>query len=372
MTESPEKKAKKSEMPAATANSNLPPRSGRGRVAWVIVFLVVFAAIGAAGSAYLYQLLNVTKEQADESGAAFTATRSDLSALQKSLNDLRDLLPEIVKEQQAADAQLQKTVDVLNDGLRQMNTTVIALQEKLAAMGGTAETAQRNWVQAEVVYLLRIANQRLDLAGDRDGAVVALQTADQRLYDLGVPAFTPVRTKIADEIQSLNIVVIADIPGASLRLADFATAVAQLPLKGPARVRTEKEGEEIGEGWSFGRAVDRVKRAFSGLVKISQNDEEIIPVLAPEEKFFLRRNLELQIEMARLSAIRRDQATYSRSLDSAAQWLNRYFDSEDAEVERIRSGIKELATLILSPDLPDINSSLILMQSVISGPGERL
>ena len=250
--------AAKSTIPASDRSQQDGPARDRGRLFRVIIVLTLLAVAGAAGSAYLYQLLNVTKEQADESGAAFTATRSDLSALQKSLNDLRDLLPEIVKEQQAADAQLQKTVDVLNDGLRQMNTTVIALQEKLAAMGGTAETAQRNWVQAEVVYLLRIANQRLDLAGDRDGAVVALQTADQRLYDLGVPAFTPVRAKIADEIQSLNIVVIADIPGASLRLADFATAVAQLPLKGPARVRTEKEGEEISEGWSFGRAVDRV------------------------------------------------------------------------------------------------------------------
>lgn len=358
---------------AGNGSSQEPSRSGGRPVLWTIVVLLALVASGAGGSFYLYGLLDVARGQAEQSGAAITTTRSELDKLQKSLGEVRRILPDMVKEQQTADTELQRQLDILNDGMRQLNTLLLAQQKRLAEIGSSEISAQRAWVQAEVIFLLRVANQRLSLVADRDGALKALQIADRRLVDLGTPAFTPVRAKIADEIRSLQAVAVTDIGGIARQLAGFAGSVQALPLAdsiAPQSPGVEETGAS--DGWSFDRAVDKMKRAFSGLVRISRSDEEITPVLAPKERFFLRRNLELQFEMARLSALQRDQENFAQSLDQAASWIELYFDNANTEVGDILAAIDALRTTELSPPLPEISGSLILMLSAADGLGETL
>ena len=348
-------------------------RSGGRPVLWTIIVLVALVTGGAGGSYYLYRLLDVSKSQAEQSGAAITATQSDLGNLQKSFGELRRILPDMVKEQQAADKEMQEQLDVLNDGMRQLHTLLLAQQKKLAAMGSSEISTQRAWLRAEVVFLLRIANQRLSLLADRDGAIKALQIADRRLADFGTPAFTPVRAEIADEIRSLQAVTITDIGGMTHRLAGFAGSVQSLPLADTVGLQSSGV-EETGasDGWSIDRAVDKMKQAFGGMVRISRSEEEITPVLAPKERFFLRRNLELQFEMARLSAIQRDQENFEQSLDQATAWIRRYFDADNPDVAEILTAITSLRMTDLSPQLPEISGSLILMLGATEGPGETL
>ncbi len=358
---------------AGNESSQEPSRSGGRPVLWTIIVLLALVAGGAGGSYYLYGLLDVARGQAEQSGAAITTTRSELDKLQKSLGEVRRILPDTVKEQQTADTELQRQLDILNDGMRQLNTLLLAQQKRLAEIGSSEISAQRAWVQAEVIFLLRVANQRLSLVADRDGALKALQIADRRLGDLGTPAFTPVRAKIADEIRSLQAVAITDIGGIAQRLAGFAGSVQALPLAdsiGPQSPDVEETGAS--DGWSIDRAVDKMKQAFSGMVRISRSEEEIMPVLAPKERFFLRRNLELQFEMARLSAMQRDQENFEQSLDQAASWIGLYFDTANTEVGDILAAIDALGTTDLSPTLPEISGSLILMLSATDGPGETL
>ena len=113
-------------------------RTGRRRRPWTIIVLTALVAGGAGGSYYLYRLLDVSKSQAERSGAAITTTRSELGNLQKSFGELRRILPDMVKEQQAADKEMQEQLDVLNDGMRQRHTLLLAQQKKLAAMGSSA------------------------------------------------------------------------------------------------------------------------------------------------------------------------------------------------------------------------------------------
>ncbi len=334
---------------------------------------VALAAGGAGGSYYLYGLLDVAKSQAEQSGAAITTTRSELGNLEKSFGDVRRILPDIVKDQQAADKELQKQLDILTDGMRQMNSLLLAQQKRLAEMGSSEISARRAWVQAEVIFLLRVANQQLDLVADRDGAIKALQIADRRLADLGTPAFTPVRAEIADEIRSLQAVAVTDIEDMVRRLADFAGSVQSLPLANSVRPQSPGDEEtDAGDEWSVDRAINKMKQAFGSMVRVSRSEEEITPVLAPKEVFFLRRNLELQFEMARLAAIQRDQENFEQSLDQAASWIRRYFDVNNSEVGEILTGIESIKVTDLSPPLPEISGSLNLMLGATDEAGETL
>ncbi|MCZ6912066.1 MAG: uroporphyrinogen-III C-methyltransferase, partial [Proteobacteria bacterium] len=190
---------------------------------------------------------------------------------------------------------------------------------------------------------------------------------------LGTPAFTPVRAEIADEIRSLQAVAITDIDGIVRRLAGFASSVQSLPLANSVRPQSPGvEETDADDEWSVDRAINKMKQAFGSMVRVSRSEEEITPVLAPKESFFLRRNLELQFEMARLSAIQRDQENFDQSLDKAAAWIRRYFDANNSEIGEILIAIESIKVTDLSPPLPEISGSLNLMLGATDGAGETL
>ena len=97
-------------------------------------------------------------------------------------------------------------------------------------------------------------------------------------------------------------------------------------------------------------------------MSIQRTDAPVAPLLPPKERFFLRANLALELEAARLALLREQAALYRSSLDQARDWLTRYFDPEDAGVRAMLEAIDELQRVEVSPRLPDISGSLRLLR----------
>jgi len=95
-----------------------------------------------------------------------------------------------------------------------------------------ANRYQRDWVLAEIDYLLRIANRRLQIARDINGAIAALHAADQRLFELGDLNFFEIRKLLSADIARLKVLHQADINGAALSLDQMINNLDALPFKG--------------------------------------------------------------------------------------------------------------------------------------------
>jgi len=94
------------------------------------------------------------------------------------------------------------------------------------------------------------------------------------------------------------------------------------------------------------------------MVSIQRDDSDITPLLAPEDRYFLYRNLELQLESARLAALRADKANYVESLSAANRWLNSRFDETSPAVQSAIATLAELNEIEVAPEQPDISGSL--------------
>ncbi len=87
-------------------------------------------------------------------------------------------------------------------------------------------------------------------------------------------------------------------------------------------------------------------------------------MLPPEQRYFLRRNLQLKLESARLALLLDNSNAWSASLNEAAEWTRRYFDSNDAGVKEALATLDRLAGTNLLPPLPDLSSSRVLLQKL--------
>lgn len=320
-------------VPAAPPAKSATP----ARVLAALAVLLAAAAVG--GTFYLWRQLN------DQSQGAILLQR-ELQQIQARARERdasldRDLLT--LRAQQKAH---QDALDILK-----------------AHQDDTHTQSSREWTLREAEYLLQIASQRLQLERDVGSAIVALVAADERLHELADPALLSVRRQLAIELVALRGVAQVDREGLALQLISYAQRIDQLPLlnaisKSPGA--TNAGTAPATRDWRT--ALDNAWQALQRLVVIRRDNRPLQPLLAPEQEYFLRQNLRLQLEAAQLALLRDDAASFKANLQTAEQWLQRYFDKSDKSVSAAIDALHAMEQQNIRPALPDINESLRLLR----------
>ena len=336
-------------------------------VAWLALFVSVIAL--SAVSYTIYEDWRTQRDLALSSGNiqdSIINLAGRIDTAKEALVRIETQLATLVE----ADAGIAGDVDNLerdlDDRMRQVDalpSRISDLERSLATLQGISTGAKDTWLLGEAEYYMQLANAQLQLAGNPESAARALDMADERIAQLANPALTDVRRALADEIAALAGMATPDIEGITLTLASLARVVESLPLRRIERLEEEPiEGtdEEIGP---VDRAWNSVKRAAAGLVKHRSADQEIMPLISPEAEYFLRTNLTLQLQTARLSLLRSEQAIFEQSLDDATAWLVLYFDPDSAAVDGAIRTISEIRDGMIAVTPPDISESLHLLRS---------
>ncbi|MEM9172644.1 MAG: uroporphyrinogen-III C-methyltransferase [Pseudomonadota bacterium] len=402
---------------------DVPPPKGKSRFGLILIGLVLFGAVGAGAwftqDKWLGQIPFLAKDDAvdtapdraaqtdssdptqatepaadrDNAGATQAASPSATSSTRNRLPPTEDLIPaatvadidalraEIQTLRNAIDStnnnvsavedsvslqandtrSLKSSIDARVDLLDSLPGRVRSAEEALVRLQGISAGSRASWLISEAQYYMQIANAQLQLANNPQLARTALQLADQRVRELADPAYTPVRRQLANEIAALSGLDRADIEGVTLLIGTLGEQVVKLPLDRdivPKQTVATRDASET--GWT------RVKSVFgnaaSGLFRVRRADEDAEVLLSPEAEYFLRLNVQLQLQAARLSLLLGDNAGYKQSLGDARSWVSEYFDNDARAVTDMLTQIDSIADAQRNETRPDISGSLTLLR----------
>ncbi|MEM9384034.1 MAG: uroporphyrinogen-III C-methyltransferase [Pseudomonadota bacterium] len=263
----------------------------------------------------------------------------------------------------AAIEALGRTVEGLTLQLSEVRQSISRNEQALADAGGVLRNARDRWVMAEAEYLMQTANTALALAGDRQVALAALEAADDHLASLTSPRLTTVREALAADIGAVQAMPRTDVSGVAISLGALAAQALELPLLEDRTRNLLVEGGDPQEPAGWGRARAAFQGALSSLVSFRRDDSPVIPLLEPDEKFFLHRNLELQLLTARLACLKGDQINYRVSIEAAQRTLTGGgFDLRSGSVNAMREQLGALWEVQIAPERPDISASLVALR----------
>ncbi len=265
----------------------------------------------------------------------------------------------MAKQAQDQVVALQAKVGVLEAKLAESQSQQVSLENLYQDLARNRD----EWALAEIEQSVALAAQQLQLAGNVQGAVLALQAADARLSGNTRPQFITVRKAIGRDLDRLKSVPQVDLPGMSVRLESVVTAVDSLPLAVDVRLRAEsRKGTVPVEAPTDMPAWQRFGldawNELKGLVRIQRFDRDEPVLLAPAQVFFLRENIKLRLLNARLAMLSRDQWTFRNEIKAAQIMVERYFDAHDKSVQTAQGSLKQLAASELAIELPTLNESL--------------
>lgn len=320
------------------------------------IFLVLIFLVFSLACFYGYKRIILLEQQLAETASIESRILSNVDdRIKTSSENVKALLPNLRKQLDDLNVKQQMLADAVNQPVEQQ----IHINEDYAL--------------AEVEHLLIIASYNLQLDHDVTTALSAMEAADARLTGLSDPMVLGVREQLIADMNELRSLNQADLSGLGLFLSDLIDRVDQLPLKENIVVeKSEELGKKSDAAENTDEAIGKVKQFFTlvwqelkSLVVITRDTDISKARLLPEEIYFLRANLKLELANARFAVFNRDTNNLHASIGHIEAWLNEYFDLSDAAAQNIYDSLIKMKDLELAFPRLDISSSLESVRALI-------
>ena len=320
--------------------------------------------------------------------------------------DIRDLRGEVAGRLQAGDGLNTETrvlVKSAQESMRELQAKVSILENKQAeaqsqqlALEQLYQDLSKNrddWALAEIEQVLSTASQQLQLAGNVQGALIALQNADSRLSRSDKPQFIIIRRAIAKDLDKLKVLPGVDVTGIALRLDSIVGQVDGMPLLSDEKptlpvtkpkashhadaktVRAASDGKEsAGKEWlanvedKWQSWSNEVWGEIRQLIRIRSVETPDALLLSPTQAYYARENLKLRLMNARLALLSRNESAFRSDLIAAQDAVTKYFDTRARQTQVVQSLLKQVQGSNLAIEMPTLADSLNAVRNYKAKP----
>jgi len=354
--------ARRLEPPAAFARSPARPHRRGAVPAWIALLLALVVA-AALGWSVLDQQRRDAVIAARLQAVEAAAGRDAAGVADMDLRWQRRF-DTTVQQLQAGTEEVGGRSGQLAEALAALQVQVAQQSEELARYGAADRD---DWLLAEAQYVLRLANQRLLMAGDTAGAAALLGNVDSILLQLDDARLHEVRAAVAADLTALRAVSRVDVEGIYLRLAGLMEQVGALVIFQPPG-RAGQAAAEPEPNWRgrLRQGYEAALEKLSSYIVIRRRDLPVEALMDPQWEGLVRQNLRLLLEQAQIALLSGNQMLYRESLQRARQWVGEFTAADETAAQAISAEISLLAEIAIATSMPDVSRSVMALDTVIS------
>lgn len=335
-------------------------------LAFTLFLSFTLSLTALTASYFLWQQSN------DQSQALHTSTEQQQASFTTSQ---RGLLAEFEKKLQTQLRQRDEANKKITIALRALTAHTQHLEKQIQNNSDVLHQDQRGWQLKELQYILRIAQQRLLLDRDIEGAIAALEATDNRLSEINQTDLLPLRKLIAQQLQKLDSYPVPDYVGLQLKLDKLIIAfqntywheILKVSDKNiviedaEANIAAIEDGETADRSF-LNETIDRAKNILNKNVKLRQQTQTPLPFLAEQELTFSLQFIQEKLATAKFAVSSRNDVLFKQQLEGAISRLTK--EPQLTSDPKLLDAIKKLSAISLEPPLPDISAPYKLLEKL--------
>ncbi|MBN9406672.1 MAG: uroporphyrinogen-III C-methyltransferase [Burkholderiales bacterium] len=275
---------------------------------------------------------------------------------------------------------------------RQADTEVRDALGRLAALDGRVGdlTAYRSQMEelvqsvarnrdanlaAELESALRVAQDQAQLTGSVQPLLAALRSAERRVAASSDPRLAPVARAVAHDLERVKNASITDTAGVLARIDQVLRQVDELPVANA--VGRERSGTTLRERaqpapvtW-WQRWSRSVLDEARDLLRVSRIERPEASMLSPDQAFFVRENLKLRLQGARLALLARQYEAARADLAAAAASLGTWFDPASRRTQAAATLLQRIRGETHDAALPSVDDTLVALSQAAAAAQAR-
>jgi uroporphyrin-3 C-methyltransferase/uroporphyrinogen III methyltransferase/synthase len=326
----------------------------------------------------------------------------------REMSSLREEVAQRLKSDESTDTEMKVQVRSVQDNTKELQSKVSVLegkqieaQSQQLALEQLYQELSRNrddWALAEIEQVLSTASQQLQLAGNVQGALIALQYAESRLSRSDKPQFIVIRRAVAKDMERLKALPTVDLTGIALRLDSAISQIDNMPLladekpievatppktsrrarksAASAAAKTPAVKESTGTGSEWLATLENKWNSWSNemwtelrqLIRIRDVDTPEALLLSPTQAYYVRENLKLRLLNARLALLSHNESAFRSDLIAAQDAIARYFDTRARQTQTTQALLRQVQGSNLSIEMPTLADSLNAVRNYKAKP----
>lgn len=322
--------------------------------------------------------------------AELSTVRTEVAKRMQSGDVLNSETKVIVKSAQETITDLQAKVNVLEGKQVEAQSQQLALEQLYQDLFKKRE----DWALTEIEQVISTASQQLQLAGNVQGALIALQNADTRLARSDTPQFVAVRRAIANDMQRLKALPSLDLTGIALRLDSVIGQIDTMPLlsdEKPALSASEPKNHVVptkikhvkglaaeepvagNDWWPVAKATwdswtNEMWSEIQQLIRVRRVETSDALLLSPTQEYYARENLKLRLLNARMALLTRNESAFRSDLIASQDSIAKYFDTRAKQTQTAQAMLKQVQSSNLAIEMPTLSESLNAVRNYKAKP----
>lgn len=354
--------------PPTAAQPNKTRADGSGRVALILVLIVIAALAWLSWQNDWWSAADSQTgiQQADQ----IDQLQQQLLQMQRSIDsqDVPGVVEPMISAAQdqtaqslqndlraSIESQLQpifERADDLQQALNDQRSRLSNLENRLTDVSSEQQQTQtvqnREQSLLEIKLLLRYARQQLLLNSNIDAAIAAYQDAESVLNSANLADSNALQAALISERQSIQAISTTDISALVNELRGLQQAVSLWPLQGQLTDNNTNNTDQE-RSWQ-----DKLRDSFGGLVTVRKSDTDIVSI---EQASLIKQQMALHFQTASLLALQGRQAEFQSVINDAQQLLKQSFASDNRGVQAAAESLESMSELQLSPEWPPLNEA---------------
>nr|WP_257646213.1 uroporphyrinogen-III C-methyltransferase [Ottowia beijingensis] len=257
---------------------------------------------------------------------------------------------------------------------------MVAYRAQLDTLVQSVARARDENLAVELEAAVRVAQDQAQLTGSVEPLLAALRTAERRLARSSDPRLSPVVRTVARDLERVKAASIPDTAGLLSRIDQLLRQVDDLPAANDVGRASMGNGGLRGapapapESW-WARLWHNVQTEAQGLLRVSRVERPEASMMAPEQVFFVRENLKLRLQGARLAILARQYEAARSDLAAASASLGTWFDPASRRTQGAATLLQQIQASTKSADLPRVDDTLVALGNAVAATnataGER-
>jgi uroporphyrin-III C-methyltransferase len=365
---------------SVAVDSSMPTRAAReprARSALIYIALVVLALLLLAQWWYSHREMRSLRAEVAQRLKSDESTNTETKVLVRSVQD--------------STKELQAKVNVLEGKQVEAQSQQLALEQLYQELSRNRD----DWALSEVEQVLSTASQQLQLAGNVQGALTALQYAESRLSRSDKPQFIVIRRAVAKDMERLKALPTVDLTGIALRLDSAIGQIDNMPLlsdekpievatppKTSRRARKSAAAEttapaaktSAGSEWlanlenKWNSWSNEMWGELKQLIRVRNVDTPDALLMSPTQAYYVRENLKLRLLNARLALLTHNESAFRSDLIAAQDAIARYFDTRARQTQTTQALLRQIQGSNLSIEMPTLADSLNAVRNYKAKP----
>ncbi len=294
--------------------------------------------------------------------------------LTQALSDVNNRVTRLAVAEEEQEQELVEKSSALEGRLKSLEEELTSNQEELkqlqAKVQHALDSADELWLLLEAEYLLKTANNRLQVTDNVLATTKQLEIVRSMLGNLNHDQVVRVITALDKDIQEVAKAKIIDKPRAILEVNNMlnnlmALNINEILVFADKPMQTASKQELSGSNWR--KFLSSSWSELRDLIKVRRNENKDRPIaLALDERVERLQSLRLFLEQAKWSLLQDDIPGYRKSLQESKSILQHSFLKDEMNVAGMLDNIETLLSESDNLTKPKLKYSLTAIEDAVS------